>query len=367
MTFQYLRICTLIFLTTIMFSLNAIATDDNGRVSETEVCFTVNVPGDPDSSTVHGTLFATKQYDKNKRAVVLLHGAASDRSAWTGLAPLTPNIPQSLARGGYGVFAIDRIGYGESTYERDPGWGFNLTVNTQIETTREIVNQIQDGSFIVTEGSCEEGTPSGQSADSVFMAGHSSGALIAQAFATRYDDLAGIIVLAWSGMEPGGAAIGWLVNNHILPQLFNEGKEYVTWVPYVDGYSMECESGFFNAQGASPVVIETVCTEGFLETTPIAEFFDLGDVVVEVAADVGNVDDTAVLFVMGEMDAYMPGPAGGPSGEEVDIQTPEIKHWQDNCNCDVSVVEARHSSHMIMAHRDMFFASARITNWLDHH
>lgn len=364
MTFQNFRISASILLITIMFSLNAIATNDNGQVTETEVCFAVNVNGA--ASTVRGTLFATRQYEWNKRAMVLLHGAASDRSAWTGLAPLTPNIPQSLARSGYGVFAIDRIGYGESSYE-GPGGGFGLLVDTQVKATREIVTQIQDGSFSVTEGSCEDGTPSGQTADTVFLAGHSSGALIAQAFATRYDDLAGIIVLAWSGFDPSGEAVSSLVDNHILPQVFIEGKDYVTWVPYVDGYSMECESGFFNARGASPVVIETVCTEGFLGTTPTGEFFDLGIVIGEVAANVGNAGDTAVLFVMGRKDAYMPGPAGGPSGEEVDIQTPEIAHWQANCNCEVSVVEARHSGHMIQAHRDMFFASARMANWLDQH
>lgn len=365
MTFKNPGICILLLLMISAFSQNTAAEMAGGQVSETAVCFTVDFPGDTIPSIVRGTLYSTQKYDWDGRAVVLLHGAASDRSAWTGIAPFTPNTAHNLARRGYGVFAIDRLGYGESPYERPPGLGYALSVDVQIETVRDVVTQIQEGSFLVSEGSCEAGTLSGQTANSVFMAGHSSGALIAQAFATRYDDLAGIILMAWSSMG-NGDALSWLVFNHIVPQIFG-GNDYVSFVPYVDGYSLECENGFFNAPGVDPSVIETVCTEGFLNLTPSGEFISLDPIIAEVAANVGNTGDTATLYVQGSQDAFMPGPAGGPSGEETDIQTPEIEYWQDNCNCEVSVLEALHAGHMIQAHRDMKSTSARIANWLDQH
>jgi len=82
-----------------------------------DVCFTVNNVGDPIPSTVRGTLFRSRRrFHSRSTALLLQHGAVSERSAWSGGAPViegTHDMARSLASKGYAVFAIDRLGYGE--------------------------------------------------------------------------------------------------------------------------------------------------------------------------------------------------------------------------------------------------------------
>ena len=101
---------------------------DGGRSRKTvaeDVCFTVNNIGDPIPSTVRGTLFRSRKKPRSgSTALLLQHGAVSERSAWSGGAPViegTHDMARALATKGYAVFAIDRLGYGESPYERPSG------------------------------------------------------------------------------------------------------------------------------------------------------------------------------------------------------------------------------------------------------
>ena len=121
-----------------------------GTTVAQDVCFTVNNPGDPIPSTVRGTLFrSTRMFRSRSTALLLQHGAVAERSAWSGGAPVidgTHDMARSLANAGYEVFAIDRLGYGESPYERPPGSGLLLTPDGYIEMTHQMVTQIRAGS-----------------------------------------------------------------------------------------------------------------------------------------------------------------------------------------------------------------------------
>ena len=98
-------------------------------------------PGDPVPATLRGTVFYTQRFDPHQhRAVLLLHGGTLDRRFWDGFKiPGALRFAAELARqSDTAVFTVDRLGYGESPYDRGPGSGFKVTPDTYVETTHEI-------------------------------------------------------------------------------------------------------------------------------------------------------------------------------------------------------------------------------------
>ena len=154
------------------------------HISETEVAFTVHKPGDPVPATVRGTVFYTQRFDPHKhRAVLLLHGGTLDRRFWDGFKiPGALRFAAELARqSDTAVFTVDRLGYGESPYDRGPGSGFKVTPDTNVETTHEIVAQIRKGSYEVLDGPAPP-----QGAAGVVLGGQSFGAALIELYATRH-------------------------------------------------------------------------------------------------------------------------------------------------------------------------------------
>ena len=176
-----------------------------GQATAEDVCFTVNNIGDPIPATVRGTLFRSKKELRSRSTAPLLqHGAVSERSAWSGGAPAiedTHDMARSLARNGYAVFAIDRLGYGDSPYQRPPGSGSLLTPGGYIEMTHQMVTQIRAGSHTDCAGEAAR-----RGAARVVLSGFSSGAALVESYATRYHDIDGIIPMAWSNQPQLSAA-----------------------------------------------------------------------------------------------------------------------------------------------------------------
>ena len=219
---------------------------DNRIIAE-DVCFTVNNIGDPIPSTVRGTLFrSTKKPRSSPTALLLQHGAVSERSAWSGGAPViagTHDMARSLAKRGYAVFAIDRLGYGESPYERPPGSGALLTPDGYIAMTHQMVSQIRAGSHTDCAGEA-----AGRGAARVVLSGFSSGAAIIVGYATRHHDIDGIIPMSWSNQPQLSAAFQELLGV-LVPQLA-ASKDYVEFfLDGADGYSEFCERFLFYAAG----------------------------------------------------------------------------------------------------------------------
>jgi DNA-binding NarL/FixJ family response regulator len=196
-----------------------------GQITAEDVCFSVNNIGDPIPSTVRGTLFRSQKRPRSRATALLLqHGAVSERSAWSGGAPAiegTHDTARSLAKEGYAVFAIDRLGYGESRYQRPPGSGLLLTPDGYIEMTHQMVGQIRAGSYTDCAGEA-----AGRGAARVVLSGFSSGAAIVEGYATRYHDIDGIIPMAWSNQPQLSAAFQSLVFV-LVPQLA-AGRDYAS-------------------------------------------------------------------------------------------------------------------------------------------
>ena len=328
-----------------------------------DVCFTVNSLGDPTPSTVRGTLFRSRtRLRSSSTALLLQHGAVSERSAWSGGAPViegTHDMARSLAMRGYAVFAIDRLGYGDSPYERPPGAGLRLTPDGYIEMTHQIVAQIRAGSYTDCAGK-----PAGRGAARVVLSGFSSGAAIVEGYASRHHDIDGIIPMSWSNQPTLSAAFRELAGV-LVPQLA-AGRDYVEFfLDGADGYSEFCERFLFYAPGMKANALEHLCGPDYYAQTawptPGGEGVNLN----LTAATIGNVGPTPVLLVFSDRDAAFPGP--GNNGSDPDVVTPEIAMWRNGCNCEVSVYVQPNAGHVGLFHRTSEQVTNRILDWLDHH
>ena len=336
------------------------------RVIAEDVCFTVNNIGDPIPSTVRGTLFrSTKKPRSSSTALLLQHGAVSERSAWSGGAPAiddTHDMARSLARNGYAVFAIDRLGYGDSPYERPPGSGRLLTSDGYIEMTHQMVTQIRADSHTDCAGKA-----AGRGAARVVLSGFSSGAGIVEGYATRFHDIDGIIPIVWSNQPQLSAAFQTLIGV-LAPQLA-AGKDYVEFfLDGVDGYSEFCERFLFYPPGMKDDALRQLCGPDYYAQTAFpAPSGEAGILALKAKniETIGNVGPTPVLLVFSDKDAAFPGPAH--LGTDADLVTPEIAMWRSRCNCDVSVYLQRNAGHVGLFHRTSKKVTNRILEWLDDH
>ena len=332
-----------------------------------DVCFTVNATGDPIPSTVRGTLFRSRRRPRSSSTALLLqHGAVSERSAWSGGRPViksTHDMARSLAKRGYAVFAVDRLGYGESPYERPPGSGSLLTPDGYIEMTHQMVTQIRAGSHTDCAGKA-----AGRGAARVVLSGFSSGAAIVEGYATRHHDVDGIIPMAWSNQPQLSAAFQSLVFDVLVPQLA-AGKDYIEFfLDGADGYSESCERLFFYLPGVKANALEQVCgPDYYAETvfpTPSGEAA-LPALQQNTVASIGNVGPTPALLVFPDRDALFP--SAEHHGTDPDLVTPEIAMWRNRCNCEVSVHFQPNAGHIGLFHKTSKKVTKRILDWLDDH
>ena len=343
-------------------------------VQETEVCFTVQNPGDSHDSRVSGTLFHTEHYTSTSTALFLLHGMVAERSVWNGGGPELPGLPPMatlLAKEGYGVFAIDRLGHGESPYD---GSGFELTSDGAVERAHQMVEQIRSGDFDVSAGGCNDREASTDlpGAENVVLMGASYGGILSSAYATRYDDIDGVVPMVVSNQ---GLSLRFReqIDEFILPQA-EQGEDYVNFfATNEDGFSHDCEELMMYQGGTTPSHHERICGQeyyGNLEerTTPSGEFTSAAEMMEQTTEDIGNVGPTPALLVFADRDAmFTSAEWRGPGGDEPDVVTPEIEMWESSCNCDVSVVFQEDAGHAAWFHESARDVVDDITDWLASH
>lgn len=316
-----------------------------GPLAETDVAFTVHNPGVPGDATIRGTLIRpAKAARRSGTAVILLHGAVSDGTSWMGPLEGIPSMAHKIARAGHSVFAIDRLGYGRSAYQPFPGAGWTVTTNTHVETLHEVVAQVRGGG-----------------AGRVVLVGLSLGAGTAQAYATRYHDVDGVVSMAWSNQPPGDA-IDQIYARFVLPQFFM-GHDYAYFFPPGDGFAEECV-WLFHAAGADPAVMAAACADGFLGTSPSGELATVADLSAEVIAGVGGVT-TPVLLVYAEFDNFFPGPEyRGLFGADDDTVTPDVRMWRESSQAAVDVLIVPDTGHAIPLHDSANGVAKAVVEWI---
>ena len=105
--------------------------------------------------------------------ILLMHGLSYTKEAWDFPGY---SVAQKLAAAGYAVFAIDRLGYGESKLPN----GYDVTFEAYGDMAHQIVDQIRSQGF-----------------QHVVLGGHSAGAGETEYEAGMYGGVDSIMVLAW--------------------------------------------------------------------------------------------------------------------------------------------------------------------------
>ncbi|MGW8763479.1 alpha/beta hydrolase [Streptomyces sp. NPDC055815] len=146
--------------------------------------------------TVRGHLTAPRALlERTGRPPVTLyvHGTNTGEWIWR-LGVQGRDHVRELARRGHASVTIDRLGYGSS----DIPDGFASCSGAHADIAHQIVGQLRAGTYT---------TGTGRSAyrfGKVFLAGHSSGALVAETVAASFGDVDGLLLTGWAAVGVTG-------------------------------------------------------------------------------------------------------------------------------------------------------------------
>ena len=175
------------------------AVAETGSTAEVDVSFTVRnsnrspvpCPADGRTYSVRGTLIGPADAldaATTHRVNVLVHDITT--GGWFWRMPGHPEVDYAgrLADAGEVSLVIDRLGYDASPVAR----GTSPCLGSQADVLHQVVQQVRAG---------RPGIPK---PDDVIVHGHSVGAAIAQAEASRWKDVDGLVLMSWSdgGVSP---------------------------------------------------------------------------------------------------------------------------------------------------------------------
>lgn len=175
------------------FAVPAPATAEPGPTAEVDVSFTVRntnrssvpCPSDGRTYTVRGTLVGPADAlsaPSTHRVNVLVHDITT--GGWFWRMPGHPEVDYAgrLADDGEVSLVIDRLGYDASPVAR----GTSTCLGSQADVLHQIVQQVRAGTSVIPRP------------DDVVVHGHSVGAAIAQAEASKWKDVDGLVLMSWS-------------------------------------------------------------------------------------------------------------------------------------------------------------------------
>ena len=174
-------------------------------------------------------------------AVLLLHGLSYTKEAWDFPGY---SVAQKVAQGGYTVFAIDRLGYGESTLDN----GYRVTHEAYADMAHQIVNQLRSQGF-----------------SHVVLGGHSAGAGATEFAAGVYGGVDAIMALGWHHRPSDRLGKDFFTGDYV--RAAREDYEYFLRTPQYRAFM------FYN-ENADPAVVEADTEAAVL--TPSGEILSIG-------------------------------------------------------------------------------------------
>ena len=228
-----------------------------------------------------------------------------------------------------------------------------------------MIAQIREGSYEVLDGPAP---PRG--AAGIVLGGQSMGAAIIELYATRYQDVDGLMPFGWSNQMfvlPGASSsmIVKILNEVVTPQL-NTGADYIDFFPAEESnYSRYCEQAVYHVPGVDPDILTQACANGLHNQVPVGEFMGAQPMAEEITANLSKVGPIPVLFMYARQDNMVPGPQwGGLDGNDVDVMTPEMAHWKAHSRSTLSVHVIKETSHDFSLHKSAERTVQEMSRWL---
>src|SRR5260370_25459180 len=176
-------------------------------------------------------------------------------------------------RAGYGLIKYDRLGFGKSVYAGDPR---TLTQFNSVLMMHQVITQIRTGTFTRTRvpeddqpaAACPTGTQARFGMPTVILGGHSSGGVQAMNYATRYHDVAAVIVFNSAGptTSPAGNDV---ISPVVGPQGAANPPDIYLFCPGPPGISTHCLTLVFYQPGAAAEGYNTNCPNRNPGLTPV--------------------------------------------------------------------------------------------------
>jgi pimeloyl-ACP methyl ester carboxylesterase len=174
-------------------------------------------------------------------AVLLLHGLSYTKEAWDFPGY---SVARKLAEAGYAVFAVDRLGYGESKLEN----GYRVTHEGYADMAHQMVEQLRAQGF-----------------KHVVLGGHSAGAGTTELAAALHGGVDAIMPIGWHHRPSNELGMDFFTGDYLRALL--DDYEYFLGTP-------QHRAEMFYPASADPAVVEADTKAAVL--TPSGEIFSIG-------------------------------------------------------------------------------------------
>ena len=202
--------------------------------------FTVTNPAE-NGATHQIVGFRYDTFCNSPTAILLMHGLSYTKEAWDFPGY---SVAQKLAAAGYAVFAIDRLGYGESKLAN----GYNVTFEAYSDMAHQIVEQLRQQGF-----------------SHVVLGGHSAGAGETEYEAGVYGGVDAIMALGWHHRPSNQIGQDFFTGDN--PRALQDSYEYFLGTP-------QHRAEMFYTATADPDVVEADTKAAVL--TPSGEILSIG-------------------------------------------------------------------------------------------
>jgi len=331
---------------------------DSYGIHRSLVCFSVRNGTDVNSSALTGTLFHRGHYNSASKVILLNHGVASNRGVWDGGAAgeESPRVARLLANAGYVVITYDRLGFGDSVYAGDPR---TLPQIQSVFMMNQVITQIRTGTFTRARISDDDdhpadayptGTQASFGMPTVIIGGHSAGGVQVMNYATRYHDVAAVIVFNSAG-PPNAPAAQELFTRVVNPQVA-AGLGYVHFFgPGPSGISDDCLRVFYQP-GADAEVYNTNCANQNRVLTPVGDITNAIRPATLTRIGQHLMGSTPLLLLISDQDAFVTAAS----------QNAQIAFFRQNA--DTTTLIQLNAGHNSMWHRSAPQGVDGIVAWL---